>query len=332
MTSKEKRQAFHNKYATIIGRNNYDQNKRNYCYKQYSNGKYYSDCSSSICLTYDQIGEITGTLNTAGMYYSSLFQKVNVSIKNGHIVGSDFNKLRVGDALMFAGNDPSRPKQIGHVEAIYELGSNENSSTLCGHGSGTPSLKNMKQYLTSRYNSIASNGVRKGLVCVLRRISDDGVNGGSVSIAYSISTSTVGLTITASSLNIRNHPKTGTIIGSYKSGDKVFPTDKVFVNGEAWFKTDKGYISAKYLEGWVQELSDTNKRWWYLIPEYSFIKSDWLKYNNKWYYFDKDGWMSTYCYIKSKTGNLYYWVNSDGIWEEKYNTSNPDLDKYKLAI
>ena len=40
--------------------------------------------------------------------------------------------------------------------------------TLCGHGSGTPSLKNMTDYCASRYNQTASNGKRKQVVAVRR--------------------------------------------------------------------------------------------------------------------------------------------------------------------
>ena len=45
---------------------------------------------------------------------------------------------------------------------------NEINITLCGHGSGNPSTKNMKQYLTQRYNSKMSNGIDKGVLCVRR--------------------------------------------------------------------------------------------------------------------------------------------------------------------
>jgi SH3-like domain-containing protein len=45
---------------------------------------------------------------------------------------------------------------------------NEINITLCGHGSGNPSTKNMKQYLTQRYNSKMSNGIDKGVLCVKR--------------------------------------------------------------------------------------------------------------------------------------------------------------------
>lgn len=44
----------------------------------------------------------------------------------------------------------------------------EKNITLCGHGSKTPSLKNMDAYLTARYASVAANGKRKGVVKVMR--------------------------------------------------------------------------------------------------------------------------------------------------------------------
>jgi hypothetical protein len=52
---------------------------------------------------------------------------------------------------------------------------NEINITLCGHGSGNPSTKNMKQYLTQRYNSKMSNGIDKGVLCVrrLKKMTDE---------------------------------------------------------------------------------------------------------------------------------------------------------------
>ena len=47
MTGNEKRQAVTRKYDEIIGRNLYSQPLRDYCYRKYSDGNYYSDCSSS---------------------------------------------------------------------------------------------------------------------------------------------------------------------------------------------------------------------------------------------------------------------------------------------
>ena len=114
----DKRNDFRAKYAEILGRNIYSQDLRDYVYTPH-NGKYYSDCSSSICATYKQIGYDVSNLNTAGIYTSKLFETVPVQIENGHV--KDPENLKVGDCLLFAGNDPSRPLQIGHVEAVYTM-------------------------------------------------------------------------------------------------------------------------------------------------------------------------------------------------------------------
>ncbi len=164
MTSQEKRQAVCDKYATIIGRNIYSQDLRDYCFKKYIDHNYYSDCSSSICYSYKEAGYGFGILTTAGIFQSSDLTVVAVNIINGI---PDISKLRKGDMLEFAGTDVERPLKIGHVEMYY------GNNILCGHGSGTPSYKDLKGYCTSRYNSWAPGGWREGLVCVRRYIQDD---------------------------------------------------------------------------------------------------------------------------------------------------------------
>lgn len=56
-----------------------------------------------------------------------MFETVPVKIKNGHITNPEI--LKVGDAILFVGTDPSRPKQIGHVEFIYTITSTANKPT-----------------------------------------------------------------------------------------------------------------------------------------------------------------------------------------------------------
>ena len=114
------RKAYVGMYSTIIGRNLYSQLKRKYCYKKYPDGKYYSDCSSSQTLTLAAIGMEMPAYNTEEMYHSSLFEKVPVKIKGGHIQNPEI--LKVADQLLFAGSDPSRDLCIGHVEGIYKIG------------------------------------------------------------------------------------------------------------------------------------------------------------------------------------------------------------------
>jgi len=112
------RKKFREKYKTILGRNSYNQNLRNYVYSPYG-GKYYSDCSSSGMATMKAIGYNVPLLNTAGIYQSGLFEEVPVKIVNGHITNPEI--LKVADCLLFVGSDPSRPLQIGHVEYVYEI-------------------------------------------------------------------------------------------------------------------------------------------------------------------------------------------------------------------
>ena len=114
-----KRDNFRALYGSILGRNVYDQGKRQYVYTPYR-GRYYSDCSSSGCATYQRVGCEIPLLNTAGMLTSDLFEDVPCIIENGHIKNPEV--LHVGDALLYAGNlDRESLGYVGHVEYIYEI-------------------------------------------------------------------------------------------------------------------------------------------------------------------------------------------------------------------
>lgn len=120
------RKRFHDYYKSILGRNKYSQNLRIYVYHPYKDGKYYSDCSSSGIYTIKEEGYTVPNYNTEAMYKNAIrkdedryFDLVDVKIVNGHVMNPEV--LKVGDALLFAGNDPKREKQIGHVEYVYEL-------------------------------------------------------------------------------------------------------------------------------------------------------------------------------------------------------------------
>lgn len=178
MTAAEKRKKVINKYRTIIGRNKYSQTKRTYCFKKASDGKYYSDCSSSVALSYKECGfpmrDKSGYTcpNTVGMYQSPDLVDVPVTIKNGLIQNPSI--LRQCDLLLFAGKDNSRKAVdcVGHVEMVANITSSK--ITLFGHGSGTPRETEMNAYCRSRYNSKVSTVVgHRGLLKVRRLIQDD---------------------------------------------------------------------------------------------------------------------------------------------------------------
>lgn len=125
--------------------------------------------------------------------------------------------------------------------------------------------------------------------------------------SYSVSTGAAGLTTTATSLNIRNTPGTdGTSIGSYDQGSHVYPTQKVFVNGDPWFYVPNkdGWISGRYVTGWILE-HDDGERWWWVLPGYTFWTNGIHEIDGNMYYFDDTGYMFT--------GTITFTTDKNGV-------------------
>lgn len=174
MSAESIRLAIRNKYREILGRNYYNDNsRRTYCYKKYSDGKYYSDCSSSISCTYKECGHSFGIMRTTDMWESDRFVDVPVIIQGGIIQNPGV--LRIGDMLLFAGTHSSRKAwgYVGHVEMVGEISGN--SITLYGHGSSHPKKKEMNAYCRTRYRTKTSKTPigNCGLLRVRRYICDE---------------------------------------------------------------------------------------------------------------------------------------------------------------
>ena len=73
--------------------------------------------------------------------------------------------------------------------------------------------------------------------------------------------------------------------------------------------------------------------WYYMNPEDgAMLAGQWIQLPDAWYYLTKSGLMAAYTYVRSAAEkSLYYWVGSDGKWEEQWTTAHPDLGKYGLA-
>ena len=179
ITAAEKRMAVIAKYEEILGRNKYSQAKRSYAFKKYSDGKYYSDCSSSIALAYKYAGypfydnSSSYNPNTVGMYKADSLVEVPVEIKYGVIQSPEI--LRLGDMLLFAGTDTSRKYAgfVGHVEMVGKISGSK--ITLYGHGSGTPRATEMNAYCKKRHGQQTQTSLgHQGLIKVVRFFVDDG--------------------------------------------------------------------------------------------------------------------------------------------------------------
>jgi len=142
----EKRRKYKEAYDIILGRNYYSQSLRSYVYTKYKDGRYYSDCSSSQMKAMQEAGLSTGgLLSTAGIYYSDKFETVPVKIVDGHITNPEV--LKIGDQILYKGNDPKRPKQIGHVEGVYSIKNTtkKDPEPTPAYGIDWPSLSNGRE-------------------------------------------------------------------------------------------------------------------------------------------------------------------------------------------
>lgn len=241
MTANEIRKLIAATYLEIIGRNDYSQTLRDYCYTKYKDGKYYSDCSSSISYTYKKAGYGFGILNTVGMYQSSKFTTVPVQIVAGQVKNPEV--LRVGDILLYAGSDSSRASvsYVGHAEMVGEIsGTSGTKITLYGHGSGKPKKTLMTTKNTDRYNSKTGTKLgHKGLIKVVRYIQDDDVKPDAP---------VGGPKVKAGTWNLRQGPGTEyDVIATVAGGT---PVTLASADGWSCIKTGNmvGWISNKALE------------------------------------------------------------------------------------
>lgn len=207
----------HAAYTSILGRNIYSNDKRNFCFTKYSDGKYYSDCSSSTTLAMKQAGvSPMSAYNTVGILTTdSVFEDVPVTIEHGHIT-KGLELLRTCDLLLFAGSDFNRqPDHVGHVEMVYEI----DGKIVTGEPTATPTPAPEKPTPTA-------------------------FNPYKVSVAVS----------TNSVLNIRKQPNTNCeIVGELNAGHKV--TIRELSSDKKWGKVDCYSDSAKNkgkeVVGWI---------------------------------------------------------------------------------
>ena len=245
MTANEKRDAVIRKYEEILGRNKYSQPKRDYCYKKYKDGEYYSDCSSSVSYAYKEAGYSFGILNTVGMYQSSELADVPAEIKNGIIQNPEI--LRPGDMLLFAGTDSSRANAgyVGHVEMVAKIDGGK--ITIYGHGSGTPRATEMNAYCKSRYAKKSGTKLgHRGLIRVRRFIKDDAQD----AIIKNPNVTAAGpkVRITGGRVNVRSGPDTRYQVLDIAKKGEAYPA----VNMDSWIPVDMGsmigWVSDKYAD------------------------------------------------------------------------------------
>ena len=83
--------------------------------------------------------------------------------------------------------------------------------------------------------------------------------------------------------------------------------------------------------GWVMN----DKGWWYQLADESYYNDGWHQIDDKWYYFNTDGYIATDEFIKSEdyaaNGRLYY-VNKSGQWDGKVYRWIQDHKGWWIAV
>ena len=236
-TANERRLKVRNAYRKYIGRNHYSNARRDYCTKPYKDGKYYSDCSSSVSYAYKEAGEGFGILNTVGMWNSKKLVDVPVTIKNGVIQNPEV--LRIGDMLLFAGNDVGRKSAgyVGHVEMVGEIAGS--TVQLYGHGSGLAKKHEMNAYCRSRYNTKSVTPLKRRLLIRVRRMiqDDEGNREQATGNSQSATDGRACVVVTGGTVNVRSGPGTDyKVLGTVKKGARLVYDDEVHqVNGTDWY-------------------------------------------------------------------------------------------------
>lgn len=112
-----------------------------------------------------------------------------------------------------------------------------------------------------------------------------------------VSTGAFGLTVSASSLNVRSGPGDYPVIDTISNGTRVFPFGKAYIGNQMWFHISSGWVSGKYLSnGWVKEepakANDVNT-WWYITSDnnYYTLKDGECLIDDKKYLFKISGYL-----------------------------------------
>lgn len=113
--------------------------------------------------------------------------------------------------------------------------------------------------------------------------------------------------------------------------DEINLPEEAVSDGSGQNSGQGGFGGAQQV-GWIQ----SGGRWYFLYPDGSYPKDEWLSWNGKWYLFDLDGWMLTGW--QSKNGYDYYMDASGAMvtgWLQTDNGVyylNPTPDQFEGVL
>lgn len=116
----------------------------------------------------------------------------------------------------------------------------------------------------------------------------------------------------------------------FRKDDGSYCADEWLYNGGRWYVFDG---SGRMIRGWFKQ----GKDWYFLAEDGGMCASQWVWQGVYCYYLTSSGLMARSAYVRSDKPYdqgkfIYYWVNEYGAWCPEWDTENPALDIYELAV
>lgn len=290
------------------GSNNVQFNTHYYSH-EVENGKPNKDDAYPWCVTY--LWDVFRLCGASNIFCDGLKTASTETVYNTYNNGRLFSTGQAGDFILIKTSTASSDRRVNHVGLVISRNSDGSYETIEGNTGG----------------NIADGG---GVLRNTRRSNDTG---------YTIVTFarpsysgfepideipvSAQLTVQGVNVNVRTSPITGAVVKTLNTGARIQATGRVLIDEDPWFHITDGWISGKYIQGWVKDYNDNN-RWWYVEKGYSYSVSAWKTIAGKDYCFGADGYLFVECYIKSEVNSTYYWVDDDGVHLNQYDTTVPD--------
>lgn len=214
------------------------------------------------------------------------------------------SKPQVGDQIFF-----KNATRIYHTGLVYKVDLNYVYTIEGNTSNGTAVIANGGSVCKKKYFLSNSNIAGYGRPLYQLAVKASALE------TFDISVGVLGLTIAVDfTLNVRDYPKSGALIGVIKNSERIYPSKKCFIAGEPWYyiPDKKGWISAKYIDGgWVKECSISSPyKWWYIHKGYTCITNDIEIIGGKKYYFGESGYML-------ENTEITFRINMDGEMSKK---------------
>jgi SH3 domain protein len=233
-----------------------------------------------------------------------------------------FSTGKRGDIVLIITDAAGRGRNVNHAGLVISVNGDGTYETIEGNtGSGNIANGGM---VMNRTRSLSGRGYK---IVGFARPSYEKASTVNAPNEIPISAK---LTIVGSGIRVRTAPNTSSaVVKNLEEGAVVKATGRIASRHNPWFHIDGGYISGNFVSGWIKDYND-NKRWWYVEKDYKYAKSQWKNIAGKDYCFGKDSYLFVNCYIKSAVNGTYYWVDDDGVYQKRYDTTSPSR-KYRIV-